>query len=212
MDKLYVHYGCGTVAIEEWINFDVSPTLLIQKTPILGQILRNQLDADFPKNVQYGNIIAGLPGIKNNSCDGVYCSHVLEHLTFEDCKVAISNTYKMLKVGGIFRCVVPDLEAYARTYINALDNKEVDAGNEFMKISYLGRKSSPLGTKAWMKSIFGNENHKWMWDYHTLSTIIKLAGFKKIRRAKYGDWNDSTFEDVEEEYRLNDAVCIECSK
>lgn len=81
-----------------------------------------------------------------------------------------------------------------------------------MKISYLGRKSSPLGVKARMKTIFGNENHKWMWDYYTLSKVIQEVGFKSYRRAKYGDWSDSMFNDVEEEYRLNDAVCIECIK
>lgn len=212
MDNLYVHYGCGTGAPEDWINFDISPTLRIQKTPILGQILKKQLDADFPSNVRYGDILAGLPGIKDNSCAGAYCSHVLEHLAFNECKLAVANTYKMLKKGGIFRCVVPDLEAYARTYVKALDNKELNAANEFMKISYLGRKSSPITVKARMKSIFGNENHKWMWDFNTLSAVIKEAGFKNVRRAQYGDWQDPMFESVEDEYRLNDAVCIECVK
>ena len=44
MTKIYVQYGCGLSAPKEWINFDVSPTLRIQKTPILGSILKSKLN------------------------------------------------------------------------------------------------------------------------------------------------------------------------
>ena len=38
MKKKYVQYGCGLSAPNEWINFDVSPTLRIQKIPIIGSL------------------------------------------------------------------------------------------------------------------------------------------------------------------------------
>jgi hypothetical protein len=34
MTKIYIQYGCGLSAPKEWTNFDVSPTLRIQKLPI----------------------------------------------------------------------------------------------------------------------------------------------------------------------------------
>ncbi|MCB0428967.1 MAG: hypothetical protein KDD54_02555 [Flavobacteriales bacterium] len=72
----YVQYGCGLSAPEKWLNFDASPTLRIQKIPVLGQILRKKLNVVFPDNVIYGDIVKGLP-IEVDSCEGVYCSHVV---------------------------------------------------------------------------------------------------------------------------------------
>ena len=91
MTKIYVQYGCGLSAPKEWTNFDVSPTLRIQKTPLLGTILKSKLNTTFPSNVLYGDIIKGLP-IDENSCDGLYCSHTLEHLSLQDFRKALINS------------------------------------------------------------------------------------------------------------------------
>ena len=109
MEKLYVQYGCGLSAPKEWQNFDASPTLRLQRLPIFGALLKKQLNVVFPKEVRYGDIVKGLP-LKENSCSGIYCSHVLEHLALKDFRTALINTYKILKPGGVFRCLVPDLE------------------------------------------------------------------------------------------------------
>jgi hypothetical protein len=111
-DKLYVQYGCGQCAPEEWMNFDVSPTLRIQKTPVLGWLLKKSLGQVFDKNVRYGDITEGLPGIADNSADGVYCSHVLEHMSLGDFRKAVANSYKMLKPGAKFRFIMPDLKCW----------------------------------------------------------------------------------------------------
>ena len=57
--KKYVQYGCGLSAPKEWLNYDVSPTLILQKTPLLSSVLK--LDTAFPDNVLYGDIVKGLP-------------------------------------------------------------------------------------------------------------------------------------------------------
>jgi len=95
-NKIYVQYGCGLSAPKEWKNFDVSPTLRIQKTPIVGNLFKSRLNTVFPENVQYGDIIKGLP-VKDDSVDGVYCSHTLEHLSLEDFRKALKNTYRIMK-------------------------------------------------------------------------------------------------------------------
>ena len=140
MTKKYVQYGCGNSAPKEWTNFDVSPTLRIQKTPIIGAILRSQLNTTFPSNVLYGDIIKGLP-VDDNSCDGLYCSHTLEHLSLQDFRQALRNSYKVLKKDGIFRCIVPDLEFSARSYIKALEN-----GDNLASFSVKAARSSCIKT------------------------------------------------------------------
>lgn len=212
MSKNYVQYGCGLSAPAEWINFDVSPTLRIQKTPVLGSLLKKQLNTTFPDNVRYGDIIDGLP-VSDNSADGAYCSHTLEHLSLNDLRIALKNTYKILKPGGIFRCVLPDLEWAARRYLRDLDNGNKAASLQFVGgDTLLGIETRPRGMKAFLSSFFGNSHHLWMWDYASLSTELAAAGFKDIRRAQFNDSDDPLFKLVEDPSRFNDALAIECRK
>ena len=99
MNGLYVQYGCGNVAISGWQNFDASPTLRIQKLPFIGRLLQSKLNVVFDDEVLYGDIVRGLH-IPAECVDGVFCSHVLEHLSLEDFHTALDNTFKILKRGG----------------------------------------------------------------------------------------------------------------
>ncbi len=212
MEKLYVQYGCGLSAPPKWVNFDTSPTLRLQKTPIIGSLLKSKLNTVFPENVRYGDIITGLP-VKDNSCDGVYCSHVLEHLSLTDFRIALANTYKILKAGGTFRCVVPDLELLARMYLKALENNSESASIDFMgPQTLLGVYERPKGLKGFMASYFANSHHLWMWDNYSLANELKKAGFKEVRRAEFNDSEDAAFKLVEDSSRFEDAVALDCKK
>lgn len=211
MNKLYVQYGCGLSAPSGWQNFDVSPTLRIQKIPIFRSLLKSRLNVVFPENVRYGDIIKGLP-FSPNSCDGVYCSHTLEHLSFNDCKTAIKNSYNLLKPGGIFRCVVPDLETSARKYITKLDDGDINSGNEFIRETLLGIENRRKGIKNVLISYFGNSHHLWMWDRYTLKSQLDLAGFVSVRVCTFNDSCDENFSLVEDKGRFYNAVAFEAIK
>jgi hypothetical protein len=211
LTKIYVQYGCGLSAPKEWKNFDVSPTLRIQKTPIVGTILKSKLNTAFPKNVLYGDIIKGLP-IDENSCDGLYCSHTLEHLSLKDFRQALINSFKVLKKGGIFRCIVPDLEFEARSYIKDLENDDKLASLNFINNTLLGQKERPRGLKGILSSFLGNSHHLWMWDNKSLTEELKNAGFTQIRICKFNDCEDEMFNYVEDINRFENAVAIECRK
>lgn len=212
MSKQYVHYGCGLKAPLEWDNYDVSPTLRIQKIPIIGSLLKGKFkNTVFPSNVLYGDIIKGLP-VPENSCNGVFCCNMLEHLALEDFRAALRNTYKILKPGGIFRCIVPDLEFIVREYIKALENGNVNAATEFIVNTEMGMLARPKGFKGLITSVFGNSNHKWMWDTKSLISELEKAGFENIRICKYADSEDPMFLHVEGDTRFENAVSIQCYK
>ncbi len=209
----YVHYGCGSFAPKEWINFDVSPSLRIGRIPIVGKLLKSRIGTVWADNVKYGNIIDGLPGIKENSCDGVYCSHVLEHLSLDDFRTALKNTYKILKTGGIFRCVVPDLEIAARDYIRALEEGQADASIRFVGVyTQLGQEYRPKKITDLLKVALGNSHHRWMWDRSSLAMELKKAGFKNIRPCTFNDSSNTMFDLVENKERFIEAVAFECMK
>lgn len=211
MPSVYVQYGCGLSAPKEWDNYDASPTLRIQKNPVLNLLFKSSLNTVFPGNVKYGDIVKGLP-VKENSCMGVYCSHTLEHLSLEDFRQALRNTLKILQPGGIFRCVLPDLEVATRTYLKELDNGNREASIDYIGSILIGLKSRPKGIKRIAESVFGNAHHLWMWDKHSLAAELEKAGFKNIRTCVYNDSEDNMFSYVEDISRFNAAIALQCSK
>ena len=208
---MYVQYGCGLSAPLNWINFDVSPTLRIQKIPLIGFLFGPVLNVKFPGNVKYGDITKGLP-VAENSVDGIYCSHTLEHLALNDLRTALKNTYKVLKAGGVFRMVLPDLEFYAREYISNLALGDVNSSYQFLENSMLGIKARPRGLSGFASAVLGNSHHLWMWDYMSLSKELDAVGFQEIRRCNFGDSNDKMFEYVEDEGRFINCLSIECKR
>jgi len=200
----YVQYGCGLNAPTNWHNFDASPTLRLQKIPFIFKWTSPR----FPEKIKYGNIVKGLP-LATESCKGIFCSHVIEHLSLNDCRVALKNTYSYLKPNGIFRLVLPDLEYLAHAYINSSD---VNAAILFMNDSGLGRISRPHGVIEYLRDLFGNSSHYWMWDFKSLCAVLDDVGFCNIRRAELGDSEDILFNTVENSDRWANSLGIECRK
>lgn len=201
---LYVQYGCGMSAPAGWRNFDASPTLRFERIPLIGYLYTKNAQR-FPRNVEYGDVVKGLP-VAPGSCDGVYCSHVLEHLALTDLRTALRMTRAMLKPDGVFRLVVPDLETLARDY---LSERSPNAAHRFMRQTGLGIEVRPRGVVSVLKAWIGNSAHLWMWDYQSLQSELSNAGFQKIRRAAFGDADDPAFQLVEDEGRWENCLGIE---
>ncbi len=205
---MYLHYGCGISVGGSWYNCDGSPTLRLQRLPFIGKVFCNALSPRFPDEVHYGDIVAGIP-IKTGSCDAIFCSHVLEHLTLVDLRKALTNTCKYLRPGGAFRLIVPDFELLVKAYQS---NPNPEAISNFMTYTSLGRRSRPRGATAIAREIFNNSHHLWMWDFKGLKMELENAGFVNIRRYGFGESHRLPFAEVENQERFDDALAIECSR
>jgi hypothetical protein len=203
----YVQYGAGLCGPSEWSNFDASPSLRLQRIPLVGTIFR-QFGPTFPKTMRYGDIITGLP-VSENSCAAIYCSHILEHLALEDFRLALTNTMKYLVPGGRFRLVLPDLEILAKSYLHSSSD---DAALTFMIDSDLGHRIRPKGIQGLLRGWLGNSAHLWMWDYKSIAVELENAGFINIRRAAFGDSGDPMFELVEDQGRWQHSLGVDCQK
>lgn len=202
-----VQYGCGFTAPARWRNFDSSPTLQFERLPVIGRLYtRNQIR--YPANVDYGDIVKGLP-LPPGSCDLVYCSHVLEHLALEECRLALGNTWKILKPGGVFRLVLPDLEYLLDNY---RADESAEASLRFMSGSGLGQRSRARTLGAFVVAWLGNAQHLWLWDFKGLSAELMSAGFGDVRRAFFGDSVYPEFAEVEDRSRWDGGLGIECTK
>lgn len=93
-----VNLGCGQKYHKDWINID---------------FVSNSEDV-----IQH-NLLDGIP-INDNEVDLVYHSHVLEHFSKERGNYFIKECYRILKVNGVIRIAVLDLETIVKEYLNNL--------------------------------------------------------------------------------------------
>ncbi|QDT08358.1 hypothetical protein K239x_02960 [Planctomycetes bacterium K23_9] len=93
-----LNIGCGRCYHNAWTNID-----LVAATP----------------EVRAYDLRRGLP-YQDDQFDGVYHSHVLEHLTPDAAASMLRECARVLKPGGVLRVAVPDLEGIAREYLRTL--------------------------------------------------------------------------------------------
>ncbi len=158
----------------------------------------------FSRDVRYGDIVSGLPVVLGSAA-GLYCSHVLEHIDRSSVERALSNSLALLRPGGIFRVVIPDLEARARQYLSDLTAAQSYASDRFLQGCYLGEEARPRGIGGWARAILGNSRHRWMYDRSQFRQMLADAGFADIRDCEFGDCADPKFADVEALDRFVDA-------
>lgn len=199
--RVYVQYGCGACAPAEWLNFDASPRLRLERLPVVGWIIQQSLGAQFQSNVRPGDIICGLP-VPDGSAVAAYCSHVLEHLARGDLSIALRNTHRILAPGGRFRLVVPDLFWRARNYVQIASQGDPQAADRFMETSFLGKRKRTRGLLSALRSGYGNSDHQWMYDYAGMKRELERNGFENVRRCELGDSGDPMFQLVEDRGRF----------
>jgi SAM-dependent methyltransferase len=208
MQSQMVQFGCGLCAPIQWRNFDASPTLRLQKLPVVGKLIPSGPFGRFPDNVEYGDIATGLP-IPDGSVKLLYCSHILEHLSLADLRSSLQNCYRILQPSGIFRFVLPDLEYLSWQYVNSTDT---DAALKFMQNTWMGiehRQRNPIG---FLKEWLGGSQHLWMWDYKSIARELSAVGFEQIRRAQLGDSGIAEFAELENPDRWDNELGIQCRK
>ena len=208
-DGLHVQYGAGLCGPAAWLNFDASPMLLLQRTPLLNLLPLARRGARYPRTIRFGNVVRGLP-VRSGSAALVYCSHTLEHLSLGDCRTALRETWRMLRPGGTFRGVLPDLRHLCTEYLRQAPGDPAAAMN-FIRATHMGLAETPRGL-AWWRQFFSRDAHLWMWDYPALEVELRAAGFQSVRPARYHDSAHPAFREVEEAHRWEDALGFEALK
>ena len=211
-----LNIGCGLSAGPSWLNIDASYSLRLSHLPVIGKAAARLLNAPaWPESVQYGDIVRGVK-LSQSSCRLVFASHVLEHLSEQDFRLALENIYSYLCPGGIFRCIVPDLETYTKEYLRLLSSSEpkvaAEANSYFMRKANIGIQCSRSHFLGRLREAFANSRHQWMWDKPSLKNVLLKAGFQNVIFRKYGEWYDDRFREVEEEGRHRDSICAEAQK
>jgi SAM-dependent methyltransferase len=81
-----------------------------------------------PAPLLSADLLGRLP-LADATADLVYSSHFLEHIPRNQVARFIQECWRILKPGGLFRMVVPDLENLCRTYLHHRDQGENEKAN-----------------------------------------------------------------------------------
>jgi predicted SAM-dependent methyltransferase len=214
-DKVYVQFGAGTESIPGFLSFDSSPTLYIQRLPIIGSLLKNKLNCIFDDEILFGDIVKGLP-LPKNSVDVVFSSHVLEHLALVDFFKAIENVKKILKTGGVFRLIVPNFRFEVETYLK--DYEQISSGGDasikFTKRNCIGKIKRSKNFIDICSEYFGNSAHLWLWDDKSLYKVLNDNGFGCVESFQMGEpyKNYSLINLPERSHQFEGAVAFQCIK
>jgi predicted SAM-dependent methyltransferase len=210
-----VNLGSGTTVAEGWINLDKSWNIYLSKFPIikkllykLGLISEDTFKADWQeKNIIRHDVTKGLP-FESESVDFIYCSHLLEHLTYMMTRKVCQEAYRVLKKNGIFRVVVPDLKLYARKYVegdrNFFGRSEKPMADLFLESLCLEELQDRPITQKILYSL-----HKHMYDAESLTFLLKSIGFRSIRRISFREGSCPDLEKIENRIR---SVYMEAQK
>ncbi len=174
-----LHVGCGDVILPGWINVDLE---------------------DLP-GIDLQDDIRELGKIKDETCDIIYASHVLEHVGRNEFEDVIKTWNKKLKVGGILRIAVPDFEKVIEWYKktdNILDVTGLVSGGQKTKYDY----------------------HQMIFDKKFLSQVLKKCGFnnihewdwRKTEHSEYDDYSQSYLPHMEKESGMLMSLNLEATK
>jgi predicted SAM-dependent methyltransferase len=153
---VYLNLGAGPRGVDDphWVNVDGFPDRHVH---FLLDVSRR---LPFP----------------DESFDGVFCEHVLEHFSKEDGEAVSREVFRILRPGGCFRVVVPDAELLLTKYLH--EPGELTA-----------RRGEP-GTTAGdaINSYFRQRyEHQFLYDWRTLGPMLRRAGFGEVTRVGFGE-------------------------
>lgn len=189
--ELKLNLGCGQVRPDGWVNTDSSINSLIQQVPLGKRIAKLiGLKEYSSRNVKYMNLNKNWHGIKDNSVDVVYASHLFEHLSPKSARLFLAEAYRTIKPGGVIRLVVPDLYALAKQYTSSYESGDREAYKELMWALNLHLEGQyPSKNKlhrliGWFQGF--PHQHKYMYDFYALGERLESSGFSKITHCRHG--------------------------
>ncbi|MBD1928900.1 methyltransferase domain-containing protein [Trichocoleus sp. FACHB-90] len=182
-----------------WINTDITPHIFVTKIPFLADVMFSlrKLDKErydehkkgIFRQLTYLDLTKKFPWA-DNSVDAAYTSHVLEHLYLDGALNCISEVYRVLKPGGIFRIAVPDLDQLIKSYDSNCPEVFL---TEFLEATQTLEKN----------------RHHWHYNENSLRKILQEAGFREVVRREY---RESKISGIAEKEERPESLFMECVK
>lgn len=165
--------------------------VLIDADPARGEVTQ-----DFNKNPE-------LP-FPDYFFAGVYGSHVFEHVRPWQCRRLFAEIHRVLMVGGVFRLVIPDVQASLQAYMEGRETyplfkrrRQRAKQRDGLDLTLFEAFREDLISHTEQPDLFGPDEfaHCNGWDRPTITKDLQRAGFAKdrIRELRFGVTDHAPF-------------------
>lgn len=129
---------------------------------------------------------------KDESFDRIYCSHVLEHFSYQDLRVVLREMHRILRPNGEFLISVPDASIYVDAYLGRRDASTL--------MQYKPAIPSLMSMDVLNYIFYMDGHHKFMFDSENLVFHCKAAGFIGCVERPFDQTLDLVVRDYESLY------------
>jgi predicted SAM-dependent methyltransferase len=159
MRHALVNVACGPQILEGFVNVE-----------LLGPAPRVRWDCR-----------QGVP-LADASAAGIRVEHFFEHIEpREHVPAFLRDCHRALQPGGVLRVIVPDAERYLQAYCQpGLD------GLRALAVPIPFPDDLPTRMDVINHVFHSWHEHRWAYDFETLSHRLRAAGFRVIERADFG--------------------------
>lgn len=152
---LYLNLGSGPRGLRDdhWVNVD-------------GVIDRNvDYLVDFNRTLPF----------PDESFDGIFSEHVLEHFTLADGEQLAREAHRVLRPSGCFRIVAPDAALIMRHYFDRPDEL----------LAHRGPGAGQTAMEVINAHFHQRYEHQFVYDFPTLERMLLRAGYRTVERVSY---------------------------
>ena len=174
-----LHLGCGRNLLEGWINTDFN-TAKFQGSDFLD------VTEKFPYD--------------DNSVDYIFSEHMIEHISYQDGKFMLEESFRVLKSGGKIRISTPDL----KFLINLYTEDKTDLQKKYIDYSVNHKSYNvSIGTDTFIINNFVRDwYHTFIYDEKTLKSLLESIGFSDVKSYLISESEDENLKNLE---NINDS-------
>ena len=122
----------------------------------------------------------------DNIFEWAFSEHHIEHISYQDAQVMLSETYRVMKPGGYIKIITPDLHKYIQSYGDRTLQSPVIKqhvtdwiyGGFYNASTYIP--VNDYYDAHFINDIFLNYEHRFIYDEQSLKILLEKAGFINV--------------------------------
>ena len=173
-----LHIGCGDNILSGWLNSDYYPHS--------AAILHLDATKTFP--------------LGNNEFDYIFSEHMIEHISYSQGLLMLTECFRVLKEEGTIRLSTPDLSFLIDLYKDDKSNLQ----KEYIKwaTDTFIRDVQYYEDTFVINNFMRHWGHLFIYDEKTLRSSLEKAGFTRVTRCALNQSEDDSLRNLENEKRI----------
>lgn len=216
----------GTISFETkaFLRNSFSPSLKLDASKRnlinLGsgpKIVQGLINIDFftTSGIDYGADLRRPLKIADDTVDGIFCEHTMEHLTYDETGRLLRECFRIMKPGAVIRIILPDISLFLKHYcakddpwfkrwerLIFLDSPDAERAKR--------RLATPMQAISFVTQEYG---HVSAWDIPTITYFLEQSGFRHVEETSFmKGQNPELLIDLDEEERKFVSLYVEAKK